>query len=97
LVSHLLPLFPRKTKSAHFLLLEDFVDISFLSYPHVLLVVNIACHVALYISLKIVGHGYSRPEWKKLINMSGKMLKVPCTDRRIIISFGKSSFATVSS
>jgi hypothetical protein len=34
-----LPLFPRKTQSAHFLFLEDFVDISFLSYPHVLLVV----------------------------------------------------------
>jgi hypothetical protein len=34
-----LPLFPRKTQSAHFLLLVDFVNISFLSYPHVLLVV----------------------------------------------------------
>jgi hypothetical protein len=33
-----------------------------------------------HISLKIVGHGYSRTEWKKLIDMSGKMLKVPCTD-----------------
>jgi hypothetical protein len=39
-----LPLFPRKTQSAHFLLLEDFVDISFLSYPHVLLVVYLFDH-----------------------------------------------------
>ena len=47
---------------------------------------NIACHVAWHISLKIVGHGYPRTEWKKLINMSGKMLKVPCTDRRNIMT-----------
>ena len=33
-----------------------------------------------------VGHGYSRTEWKKLINMSGKMLKVPCTGRRNIMT-----------
>ena len=45
---------------------------------------DIACHVALHISLKIVGHGYSRTEWKKLINMSGKMLKVPCTPEDIL-------------
>ena len=44
LVSHRLPLFPRKTQSAHFLLLEDFMDISFLSYPHVLLVVYLFDH-----------------------------------------------------
>jgi hypothetical protein len=41
---NLLPLFPRETQSAHFLLLEDFVDISFLSYPHVLLVVYLFDH-----------------------------------------------------
>jgi hypothetical protein len=40
----------------------------------------------LHISLKIVGHGYSRTEWKKLINMSGKLLKEPGTDRRNIMT-----------
>ena len=37
-------------------------------------------------SIAHIPQGYSRTEWKKLINMSGKMLKVPCTDRRNIMT-----------